>query len=83
MAKRKKYRVYVEFATRLSTDVSAESAVAAKESIDRFDYSKALESLGGKKWKSWELHGGVKKVCEVRKRIEEYEQKINLKENQQ
>lgn len=79
---RKKYRVYIEFTTHLSTDVLAKSAEDAHEKIDKLDYSRALERLGGRKWQSWELHGGVKKVCEVRRRVEEYEQKINLKEKQ-
>ena len=78
MAKNRKFRVYVEFTTRLSTDVFAESAESAYESIDKFEFSKALDKLGGRRWQSWELHGGVKKVCEVLKRTEEYEKKATL-----
>ncbi len=77
MAK-KKYRVYVEFSTSISTDVMAGNAEEARDKIDK-TYDKALEHLGGRKYTVWNLHGGVKKVCEVRKRTEEYEQKINLK----
>lgn len=77
MAK-KKYRVYVEFSTSISTDVMADSAEEARDKIDK-TYDKTLEHLGGRKYTVWDLHGGVKKVCEVRKRTEEYEQKITIK----
>ena len=82
MAKKRKFRVYVDFTTRIGTDVFAESAEEAGEKISAL-YQRGLERLGGRRWTVWELHGGVKKICEVLKRTEEYEQKVTLNKETQ
>ena len=65
MAKKKKFRCYVEFHARISTDIMATDKETAKAEIDKIDLSDAVKKFARRKWSCWQLNGGCTKVKEV------------------
>ena len=65
MTQMKKFRVYVRFETRISTEVMATDKENAQAQIDALDLTEATRHFCNREWDNWEINGGIYKVKEV------------------
>lgn len=73
MSEMKKYRVYVEFHTEMSTEVMAVDKESALKQVDGLVSYDTLKNLGGVSWDCIELDGGARKARELVYEMQEVE----------
>ena len=73
MSEMKKYRVYVEFHTEMSTEVMAVDKESALKQVDGLISFDNLRNIGGVSWDPIELDGGARKARELVYEIKEVE----------